>query len=170
MLFSLATPESSILQTKATKIRVHLKSGIAEIFADHQDLMGTIENNMVEFETNFDNKVETRKYLVEDGIFVVSTKNKISANFPNPDIETAVYAYGKRIIEINSQTKLLLDQISKEYEQKSNLLLKEEQTIKEEQNIKKSVSYELLKTTSFLLLKQEVEFLKKVILTIKELK
>ena len=114
MLFLLATPESNIVETKTTKIRVHLSSGIAEILEDHQDLMGKIDNDVVEFETNFDNKVETAKYLVQQGVFVVSTKNTISANSKIP--ETAVYVYGKRIFEVNSKIKVLLDDISKEFE------------------------------------------------------
>jgi len=167
MLVFLATPESNIVQTKTTKIKVHLSSGIAEILDGHQDLMGKIDNDVVEFETNFDNKIEIGKYLVQDGVFVVSTKNTISASSQSP--ETAVYVYGKRVFEINSKTKLLLDGISKEFEQKTTLLQKEEQTLNEEDN-KGTSSSKLIKSSSLLLLKQDVEFLKKVILVIKEIK
>ena len=160
MLFFLATPESSIIQTKTTKIRVHLSSGIAEILEEHQDLMGRIDNDVVEFELNSDNKVE------------ISKKNAISATSQGP--ETAVYVYGKRIFEINSKTKSLLDEISKEFESKLNLLQQEEQKMNDDQNKKEtndiSASYELVKTSNFLLLRQEVDFLRKVITVLKEFK
>lgn len=172
MLFFLATPESSIIQTKTTKIRVHLSSGIAEILEEHQDLMGRIDNDVVEFELNLDNKVEISKYLVQEGVFVVSTKNTISATAQGP--ETAVYVYGKRIFEINSKTKNSLDEISKEFESKLNLLQLEEQKMNDDQNKKEgneiSASYELVKTSNFLLLQQEVDFLRKVINVLKEFK
>jgi F0F1-type ATP synthase epsilon subunit len=171
MLFLLATPESNIVETKTTKIRVHLSSGIAEILEDHQDLMGKIDNDVVEFETNFDNKVETAKYLVQQGVFVVSTKNTISANSKIP--ETAVYVYGKRIFEVNSKIKVLLDDISKEFEEKNIIFQKEEQEIqllKDEKKGQPLNSYELMKSSNFLLLKQDLEFLKKVIFIIKQLK
>ena len=53
MLFLLATPEYNNVQSNTTKVRVHLRSGIAEIFEQHQDLMGKVDNNIVEIETNF---------------------------------------------------------------------------------------------------------------------
>ena len=56
MLFLLATPEYNNVQSNTTKVRVHLRSGIAEIFEQHQDLMGKVDNNIVESETNFENK------------------------------------------------------------------------------------------------------------------
>jgi hypothetical protein len=39
MLFSLATPEYNNLQSNTTKVKVHLRN-VAEIFDQHQDLMG----------------------------------------------------------------------------------------------------------------------------------
>ena len=47
MLFSLATPEYTHIQSNTTKVRVHLRSGVAEIFEQHQDLMGKIDNNII---------------------------------------------------------------------------------------------------------------------------
>ena len=51
MLFLLATPEYNNVQANTTKVRVHLRSGVAEIFEQHQDLMGKVENNLIEIET-----------------------------------------------------------------------------------------------------------------------
>ena len=162
MLFFLATPEYNQAQSNTTKIRVHLSTGVAEIYDQHQDLMGKIDNDMVEIETNFDNKIEKSKFLVQEGVFVVSTKNTISVTPTGPD--TGVYIYAKRAKEINS--KISLDEISKEYEIKKERLEKEEQKLPEG----KKNSYNLLTNSKLYLLKEEVDFLRKVILVVKEVK
>jgi hypothetical protein len=64
MLFLLATPEYSNLQSNTTKVKVHLRSGVAEIFEQHQDLMGKVENNIIEIETNFENKFEKSLFIL----------------------------------------------------------------------------------------------------------
>lgn len=69
MLFLLATPEYSNLQSNTTKVKVHLRSGVAEIFEQHQDLMGKVENNIIEIETNFENKFE-KVYLFFKMLFL----------------------------------------------------------------------------------------------------
>ena len=53
MFFFLSTPEYTTTQFNTTKVRVHLRNGIAEVFDKHQDLMGKVENNRIEIETNF---------------------------------------------------------------------------------------------------------------------
>jgi len=58
MLFLLATPEYNNLQSNTTKVRVHLRNGVAEVFDQHQDLMGKVDNNIIEIETNFENRIE----------------------------------------------------------------------------------------------------------------
>lgn len=165
MLFFLATPEYNQVQSNTTKIKVHLSTGIAEILEQHQDLMGKIDNDIVEIETNFDNKLEKSKYLVQEGIFVVSTKNSISVTTP-VNTETGVYIYAKRVKEISSKTSF--EQISKEYETKKERLEKEEQKFFE--GSKEPISYNRITNSKLYLLKEEVEFLKKVVLTLKEAK
>ena len=160
----LATPEYNQTQSNTTKIKVHLSSGVAEILDQHQDLMGKIDNDLVEIETNFDNKIEKSKYLVQEGVFVVSTKNTISANATST--ETGVYIYAKRAQEINS--KVSLDDISKEYEIKKERLEKEEQKVSE--GGKEPITYDRVTNSKVFLLKEEVNFLKKVIFTLKEAK
>lgn len=165
MLFFLATPEYNQVQSNTTKIKVHLSTGIAEILEQHQDLMGKIDNDIVEIETNFENKIEKSKYLVQEGIFLVSTKNSISVTTPISN-ETGVYIYAKRVKEIGSKTSL--EQISKEYELKKERLEKEEQKLSE--GSKEPISYNRITNSKLYLLKEEVDFLRKVILTLKELK
>lgn len=165
MLFFLATPEYNESQSNTTKIKVHLSTGIAEILEQHQDLMGKIDNDIVEIETNFDNKIQKSKYLVQEAVFVVSTKNSIAATV-TADTETGVYVYAKRAKEINS--KISLDEISKEYELKKERFEIEKAKVIAE--TKDGESYNKLTNSKLYLLNEELEFLKKVMIVVKELK
>ena len=158
MLFFLATPEYKQVQSNTTKIKVHLSTGVAEIYDQHQDLMGRIDNDIVEIETNFDNKIEKSKYLVQEAIFLVSTKNTISTTPVGP--ETGVYIYAKRAKEVNNKSGL--EGIVKEYETKKLLVEEEEATT--------DSSKSLISPAKLILLKEEVEFLRKTVAILKELK
>ena len=116
MLFLLATPEYNNVQSNTTKVSVHLRNGVAEIFDQHQDLMGKVDNNILEIETNFENKVEKLLFVLQDGVFIVSNKG-LDVNSENN--ETGVYVYAKKVKEITSN--LSVDSVSKEYEQKKFL-------------------------------------------------
>jgi hypothetical protein len=74
MLFLLATPEYNNIQSNTTKVKVHLRNGVAEILEQHQDLMGKVENNLLEIETNFENRLEKLLFVLQDAVFVVSNK------------------------------------------------------------------------------------------------
>ena len=74
MLFLLATPEYNNLQSNTTKVRVHLRNGVAEVFDQHQDLMGKVDNNIIEIETNFENRIEKILFVLQDAVFIVSNK------------------------------------------------------------------------------------------------
>jgi F0F1-type ATP synthase epsilon subunit len=97
MLFLLATPEYSNLQSNTTKVKVHLRSGVAEIFEQHQDLMGKVENNIVEIETNFENKFEKSLFILQDAVFVVSNQGLDTTAETKG---TGVYVYAKKVKEI----------------------------------------------------------------------
>ena len=75
MLFLLATPEYTNVQSNTTKVKVHLRNGVAEVFDLHQDLMGRIDNNIVEIETNFENRLEKILFVLQDAVFIVSNKD-----------------------------------------------------------------------------------------------
>jgi F0F1-type ATP synthase epsilon subunit len=104
MLFLLNTPEYTNVQSNTTKVKVHLKNGVAEILDQHQDLMGRVENNIVEIETNFENKTEKNLFVLQDAVFIVSTKGLDK----KLEKKTSVYVYAKNVKEINSR----LDKIS----------------------------------------------------------
>jgi hypothetical protein len=74
MLFLLATPEYNNIQSNTTKVKVHLRNGVAEILEQHQDLMGKVENNLLEIETNFENRLEKLLFVLQDAVFIVSNK------------------------------------------------------------------------------------------------
>ena len=157
MLFFLATPEYNNIQSNTTKVRVHLKNGVAEIFDQHQDLMGRVDNNIVEIEVN----TEKTLFILQDAVFVVSTKGlDKTAELKG----TSVYIYARRAQEIKSNVSL--DEIAKQYDQKNAEIERFSNQLVEEN----TESGKTRINSKLTLLKDELGFLKKVILMIKELK
>jgi len=157
MLFLLATPEYNNVQSNTTKVKVHLRSGVAEILEQHQDLMGKVENNIIEIETNSDNKIEKTLYVLQDAVFVVSNQG-LDSTVENQG--TGVYVYAKRVKEINSSVSI--DAVSKEFEQKTTEL--------DSERSKMTDAVDQVLTSKMILLEDEIEFLKKVVLIVKELR
>jgi uncharacterized protein YlxW (UPF0749 family) len=157
MLFLLATPEYNNIQSNTSKVRVHLRSGIAEVFDQHQDLMGKIDNNLVEIETNFENRLEKLLFVLQDAVFIVSNQKNNSTPSAFENEGTGVYVYAKRAKEINANTSL--EEVTKQYEQKVSTL----ETLKQN-------SEDKVNTSKTILLNEEVDFLKKVIAVIKDKK
>ena len=159
MLFLLATPEYNNVQSNTTKVRVHLRSGIAEIFEQHQDLMGKVDNNIVEIETNFENKIEKTSFVLQDAVFIVSNQQE-----GKEEEGTGVYVYAKRVREITPS--LSLEEISKQYEEKLQAFETEKQKL-ESDNID-PLDQNL--NAKLFVFKDEVDFLKKVVSVVKESK
>ena len=164
MLFLLATPEYNNVQSNTTKVRVHLRSGIAEIFEQHQDLMGKVDNNIVEIETNFENKLEKIWFVLQDAVFIVSNQkgNATGSVFENEG--TGVYIYAKRVQEINSSVSM--EELSKQYDEKVKLFETEKQSLIGE---KIDVSDET-SNSKLMLIKDEIDFIKKVMAVVKDFK
>jgi hypothetical protein len=115
--------------------------------------MGRVENNIVEIETNFENKTEKNLFVLQDAVFIVSTKGLDK----KLEKKTSVYVYAKNVKEINS--RLAIDEITKQYEKKVSLL--ETETLKlSPQNSDKLESS--IKSKIFML-NEDAEFLKKVL-------
>jgi F0F1-type ATP synthase epsilon subunit len=173
MFFLLSTPDLTKLQSNTIKVKVHLRNGIAEIFDQHQDLMGRIENDLLEIETNFENKLEKFLYILQDGVFIVSTKG-----LENKEVEkkgTGVYVYARRVREVNQNTSI--DEIEKAYQQKNEQLEKEIEKLEnlkaeneKTETLEKKKNKTLALSSKTLLLKQEVEFLKRASKLIKKFK
>jgi hypothetical protein len=159
MQFLLATPEYNNTQSNTTKVRVHLRNGIAEIFDQHQDLMGKVDNNIIEVETNFENRIEKILFVLQDGVFIVSNQG-LDATSENKG--TGVYVYAKRVREITSN--ISLDEVTKQYEQKKSELELENQKLTGNETEDKVINSKIF------VLKDETEFLKKVFLVVKDLK
>jgi len=158
MLFLLATPEYNNTQSNTTKVKVHLRNGVAEILDQHQDLMGKVENNLLEIETNFENKLEKLLFVLQDAVFIVSNKG-LETNIESKG--TGVYVYAKRVREITSSTSI--DEVVKQYDLKNAQLEAEVAKLATEGSSTKL-------TSKIFLLTEEVEFLKKVVTVIKDLK
>jgi hypothetical protein len=157
MFFFLSSTEYINRQSHTTKIKVHLKNGIAEILENHQDLMGLVQNNLIEIENNFENKVEKFVFIVQDAVFIVSNKG-----LDPKQKGMAVYVYAKNAYELNSS--LPIEEISKIYEQKKAIVERETEKLSNTEGKPKVLSSEIS------LLKEDVEFLKKTIFFAKQLK
>ncbi len=164
MLFLLATPEYNNVQSNTTKVKVHLRNGVAEIYEQHQDLMGKVENNIVEIETNFENKIEKLLFVLQDAVFVVSNKG---LEEKSEQKGTGVYIYAKRAREITSN--LSFEEVSKQYEIKKLELEKEIAKLTEKQS-ESEKSLNSVVSSKVLLLEEDVEFFKKVLQIVKERK
>lgn len=163
MLFLLATPEYNNVQSNATKVKVHLRTGIAEILDNHQDLMGKVENNIVEIETNFENKSEKFVFVLQDAVFIVSNQ-KGSSESAFESEGTGVYVYAKRVREINS--KVSMDELTAQYDTKVSLFEAEKQKLAD-QNIEVS---DQTNNSKLMIIQEELDFLKKVMSVVKEFK
>jgi hypothetical protein len=157
MQFFLTSPDYNKKQTNVTKVRVSLRTGIAEILENHQNLMGKVENNVVEIETNFEGRVEKFLFVLQEGVFIVSNDG-LDPNAPENQEsgETVVYLYSSRAIEVNSSTPV--ETLMKEEEQKRETVEKELSTVREGKNSK------------ILLVQADILFLEKAITSVKEFK
>ena len=161
MLFLLSTPEYTNAQSNTTKVKVHLRNGVAEVFNLHQDLMGRVDNDIVEIETNFENRTEKSLFVVQDAVFIVSSQGLDA----NAEIKgTSVYVYAKRAKQIGAGFSL--DELSKQYEQKSTDLATEEAKLA----VPGTDPYDRAINSKIFMLKDEVVFLKKVLQIVKDLR
>ena len=118
--------------------------------------MGKVENNIIEIESNFENKSEKFLFILQDAVFIVSNKGL------DPDSEqqeTSVYVYAKKVREINSS--ITIDEVTKEYDAKQLEL---------ENEIAKLPEKATRVTSKIILLQDEVEFLQKSLGILKNLK
>jgi hypothetical protein len=168
MYFLLSTPNFTKVQLNTTKVKVHLRNGIAVILDQHLDLLGRVENDMVEIETNFENKLEKFLYILQDGVFIVSTKGLDKKS----EIKgTHVYVYARRVREVNQG--LTIEDSAKQYAERNAFFEKEIEILKakieqkSKEDLKSSKSQILLLNSKALLLKEEVEFLRRVVVILK---
>jgi hypothetical protein len=130
------------------------KNGLTTLWAAR-----TSGNNIIEVETNFENRIEKILFVLQDGVFIVSNQG-LDATSENKG--TGVYVYAKRVREITSN--ISLDEVTKQYEQKKSELELENQKLTGNETEDKVVNSKIF------VLKDETEFLKKVFLVVKDLK
>jgi hypothetical protein len=165
MYFTLTAPQAfGTTQNLAnhlnvTKVKVHLRNGVAEILENHQELMGKVDNDLIEVETNVENRSEKFRYVAENAIFIVSP---VKADAETQTARaTDIFVYAQRFYEITPN--LSLDELEKAYQQKNNQL--EEELKKQElQDSTKALPPKIF------LLRSEVAFLKRILVIVKELK
>jgi len=118
MLFVLTSSDSQIVQSNTKKVRVHLRTGVAEIYDQHLELMGLIDKNIIDIEANVENKIEKSSFLLQEGVFVVSNKGSEIDSYKDYQ-GTRVYIYAKRFYEISPTIPLEnLEVLMKECTQK----------------------------------------------------
>jgi F0F1-type ATP synthase epsilon subunit len=161
MLFFLATAKYDNVQSNTTKVTVHLRNGVAQIFDKHQDLMGKVENNLIEIETDFENRLEKFAFVLQDAVFIVSNKG-LDGKAENKG--TSVYVYAKRVIEITPT--MSLEEISKEYDAKTEELKAEKLKVE----LKKVEPSTKTNLSLIYNLNQDVKFLKRALKALKRLK
>jgi F0F1-type ATP synthase epsilon subunit len=159
MQFSLATPEDSKkLLSNVTTVKIYLTTGVVEILEKHQDLLGKVSLDLIEVQSNQDNKSEKFKFLVQDALVIVSNKG-LNSELTS---ETGVYIFAKRVLEFNSS--ISLDQYSKKVEQKLSKLEVEKQALMED-----GANFDKIKTKIFIL-EDELKFEQKVLSILKDLR
>lgn len=159
MEFRLLTSECAYTISNVRKVKGFLSNGIVEVFDRHQDLMGLIENNLVEIELNLENTVK-EFFALQNGIFIVCS-TPLSSN--NTKSETIVYAYAKSFLKLEKNTSL--EALLEKYEHKKFLLNAELQKL----NKNNMDSLDLIVNSKALLLKEETEFIQNTLVIAKKL-
>ena len=160
MQFLLSTPEDNKkLLSNATKVKIHLTTGIVEILEKHQNLLGRVSLDLLEIESNQENKRENLKFLLQEGLVIVSSKG-LTLNST-----AGIYIYAKRVTELNSS--LLSDEFLQKIEQKYIKLEIEKQTLLNTSNLKENVGPIKIRIS---MLEADLAFDKKILFWIKESK
>jgi hypothetical protein len=164
MEFYLTSPDLIISESNVLLVKAMLTNGAVEILESHQDLIGKIDVDCVEFEIMKDNIRQNSRFLLQDGLFFVSNKRVILGlsspghlSYPgSQEKEKCVTVYARRALNISRENySLTLERARKEYLEKTILLEKEEK-----QDGKKK------KESTILLLRRDLVFLQKVIFVI----
>lgn len=149
MKFFIGTPDYNRVFENTTRVKAYLRTGPAEIYENHQDLLGKIKNNLLEIDTVVDGKTQTYIYVVQEAVFIVSSKDKD---------ETTSYSYGNRIQEISVNTPI--EELKKEINEKKESLEVESKKLLET-GLEDSLS-KLIQST-ILSLQEDVDFVQKVL-------
>lgn len=156
MKFFIGTPDYNKVFENTVRVKAYLRTGPAEIYENHQDLLGKIKNNLLEIDTITDGKTEKHMFVVQEAVFIVSSKGKE---------ETTSYSYGNRIQEISANTPI--DELKKEIEDKKELLETESKKLLEKE-LEEPLS-KLIQST-IISLQDDVDFVQKILAVMNERK
>lgn len=153
------SPDYTSMEYFATKVKVRLQSGEAEFYEQHQELVGKINNDLVQVERTFENKVETSSFVIQEGAVIVTTPDKGEENTdsPNPSNKTYIYIYSKKALPINSLPDTI-DSITSTSDKVKALLAKAQEAAGSETN------------SNILMLQEDVAFFTKALKLAKDLK
>ena len=156
MHFFLSSSSENKGQTSVTKVRIFLRTGIVEILEQHQNLIGQIENDIVEVETTFEGVVSRELYVIRNGVLVVT--NQFAPVGDNFEIgKTSVFIYSDDVTKVqDSLTPFIVQSLVESRKKLDEELMAE--ALKEIKQMKSA----FIKT-----LESEIAYLEKVLKAIK---
>lgn len=128
------------LITDVIKVKAYLTNGAVEVLEKHQSLLGKIEDNIIEVESNFQNREKKEIFVLKNAVFQISDEEN----------RTSVITFTQDYREITEKTSI--EAIQEEIEKKGKLLEASQSSL------------------NSLLLEKEIFFLKKVISVTKDYK
>jgi hypothetical protein len=177
MLTFIYTTPYNDMQSNISKVRVHLRTGIAEVYTGHSDLIGLIDGNCIEFHTNFENKTSKEIFAVQEGVFIVSNKGLDVKMEPK---DTCVYTYARRVIQIGKN--IPMDALQVEYEtiktkfEAQPVFVPKPKDPNRDPKVPKTAeqiaadTLEFLRQTRYMRIRDDVAFLREAVMLAKRLK
>lgn len=157
ILCNVTTPEFSNRHENVKRVRIELRSGIVEIYPDHQDLLGTIALGEVQVEEIIDDKSVISTYVAQDGL--VTIDNSKSQNTE----KTVVDIISTQSLQITKD--LTYDYCNQKYEESKQELNKNFELIKDSENLEE---FELTMKSEFSDLQKEIAYWDKIRLIVKD--
>jgi F0F1-type ATP synthase epsilon subunit len=157
---NVTTPEFSNRHENVKKVRIELKSGIAEVFPNHQDLLGTIGIGIIQIEESIDDKSIISTYVSQDGLVTID-------NSKSQNIETTVIdILSAQTVQITKE--LTYDYSNEKYEETKAELDKLFNVNANQDRNDNYEEFEDLMQIEFFSLQKEIAFWDKIRLAVKD--
>jgi hypothetical protein len=131
----LFAPGHAVLLGQVRKVRANLESGVIEIYEGHQELVGTINNKLLEVHMEEENSNVKVFYVIQEGIVTVSDIDIPLYSMEETSYEppgTIVKVFCKYLRELNSKTSI--DELSALCQEKELFLEKRIQELSNPEN------------------------------------
>lgn len=171
MYFTLSAPEVNKMLKNTLCVKVFLRNGAAQIYPEHQDLIGKVENNLIEVQaSNLDNKIEKFRYFLKDAVLLVSSKSLGSKDRNQTlDEKMGVSIYATKAYELNSE--LSKEKAAKLWEEKKAVYEKElekyQSEIKTNQDLNAKQGFQPV-SARLMTLSDDVDFFKRLFDIVKQ--